>query len=72
MYDLKLAAERFGYSAIGVKASVESANKLADPVILLLKDEGFNHFVVLKGITQVEPSSLTQQKATTGFKYMIC
>lgn len=52
MFDLKMAAERLGYMASGIKLSAESASKLKGPIIILLKDEGFNHFVILKGITQ--------------------
>jgi len=52
MYDLKMAAERLGYMASGIKLSAKSASKLKGPIIILLKDEGFNHFVILKGITQ--------------------
>lgn len=52
IYDLKLASERFGYSATGIKMTLDSARKLAGPVILLLKDNSYNHFVILRGISQ--------------------
>lgn len=49
MLDLKQAAERLGYDAEGVVLPQEAVGKLQGPVIVLLRREKINHFVVLKG-----------------------
>lgn len=50
MMDLKIQAESMGYSAVGVKLTPEILMDLPGPVIVLLKGDRVNHFVVLKGI----------------------
>lgn len=52
MLDLKQSAERLGYVAEGVSLSKDAAQALKGPVIILLRREKSNHFVVLKGIKQ--------------------
>lgn len=52
MLDLKQSAERLGYVAEGVVLSMSAALALKGPVIILLRREKSNHFVVLKGIRQ--------------------
>lgn len=49
MLDLKRAAARLGFSAEGVMLPSEAVSALKGPVIILLRREGLNHFVVLKG-----------------------
>ncbi len=49
MLNLKQLAERLGYVAHGVKLPITAAEKLKGPIIILLKTEESNHFVVLKG-----------------------
>lgn len=49
MLDLKRAAERLGYEAEGVVLPKDAVDKLPGPVIILLRREKINHFVVLKG-----------------------
>jgi len=50
--DLKLLLNRLGYEAEGVKLPLESAALLEGPIIILLKKDKLNHFVVLKGAKQ--------------------
>lgn len=50
MLDMRDTLVRFGYQAVGVKLSFEQAEKLKGPIIVLLRKEEINHFVVLKGI----------------------
>lgn len=52
MLDLKSAAENLGYSADGVILPREAVLALDGPVIILLRREKLNHFVVLKGVSQ--------------------
>lgn len=52
MLDLKLLAERLGYSAIGANLTHEAVMKLKGPVIVLLKKSNLYHFVVLKAADQ--------------------
>ncbi|QXI31460.1 C39 family peptidase [Pseudomonas vanderleydeniana] len=52
MLDLKGAAEHLGYEASGVLLPPEAAHQLDVPVIILLRRQRLNHFVVLKGISQ--------------------
>lgn len=52
MLDLRNAAQRLGYSADGVMLPPKAAMVLKGPVIILLRKNELNHFVVLKGITQ--------------------
>lgn len=50
MLDMRDTLVRFGYQAVGVKLSFEQAEKLKGPIIVLLRKEEINHFVVLKGV----------------------
>lgn len=50
MMDLKIQAESMGYIAVGVKLTPEVIVDLPGPVIVLLKGNRVNHFVVLKGV----------------------
>lgn len=50
MMDLKTQAESMGYSAAGVKLKPKVLMDLPGPVIVLLKGDRVNHFVVLKGV----------------------
>lgn len=52
MLDLKNTAEQLGYSAEGVYLSASSLEMLPGPVIILLRKEKLNHFVVLKGAAE--------------------
>lgn len=50
MLDMRDTLLRFGYQAIGVKLSFEQAQQLKGPIVVLLRKEEINHFVVLKGM----------------------
>ncbi len=50
MLDMKETLIRLGYQAMGVKLSLEQAKRLSGPVVILLRKDGINHFVVLRGI----------------------
>jgi predicted double-glycine peptidase len=50
--DLKMLLNRLGYEAEGVKLPLESVALLEGPIIILLKKDKLNHFVVLKGAKQ--------------------
>lgn len=52
MLDLKLAAQRMGYTAAGTRLKMEQAILLKGPVIILLSRDELKHFVVLKGIVK--------------------
>lgn len=52
MLDLKNTSQRLGYFADGIILPRKSVAAIVDPVIILLKNNELNHFVVLKGVTQ--------------------
>ena len=52
MLDLKKTAERLGYCADGVFLDENSVTALKGPVIILLRKNSYQHFVVLKGVSQ--------------------
>ena len=52
MLSLKKQAVRLGYIAHGVILPPEALNALQGPIIILLKSDNLNHFVVLKGVTE--------------------
>ena len=52
MLDMKLYLEANGFPADGFEASIEQMQNAGVPAIVLLQDNGYNHFVVLKGIRQ--------------------
>ncbi|WP_404416407.1 C39 family peptidase [Marinospirillum sp.] len=52
LLDLKNTAEQLGYSAEGVYLSASSLEILPGPIIILLRREKLNHFVVLKGAAE--------------------
>lgn len=50
LLDLKRAANLLGFKAAGVKLPPESVLKLKGPIIVMLREEGIDHFAVLKGV----------------------
>lgn len=52
MLDLKRVAERLGYKADGVRLPKGAASALGGPVIILLRTNKLNHFVVLRGVKE--------------------
>lgn len=51
MLDLKKLAIRLGYSAVGVHLVKSALQSLPGPVIVLLRDDTVNHFVVIKAVS---------------------
>lgn len=52
MLHLKYVAEYFGYDAVGVKINIDTLYKLKGPVIMVLKTNTGNHYVVFKDIVK--------------------
>lgn len=50
MLDMKRYLESYGFSADGYVATLDIVEKLAVPAIVLLRENGYNHFVVIKGL----------------------
>lgn len=50
LLDMRNTLVRLGYQAVGVNLSLAQAKQLKGPVVILLRKEDINHFVVLKGI----------------------
>lgn len=50
MLDMKRYLEANGFKAEGYRLSLAQLETVAVPVIVLVKDNGYNHFVVVKGI----------------------
>jgi predicted double-glycine peptidase len=51
MLDLKYASARLGYEAEGITLHEDQLSHLMGPVIILLRENDIQHFVVLKGIS---------------------
>ena len=54
MLDMKKTLVRLGYQVAGVKLTIAQLKKLTGPVIILLRKEEINHFVVLRGVVNEE------------------
>jgi hypothetical protein len=56
LLDMRDTLVRLGYQAVGAKLTLSQAEQLKEPIVVLLRRDGINHFVVLKGTTghQVE------------------
>lgn len=50
LLDIKLFLEANGYLADGFEVSLDELNKAGVPAIVLITDNGYHHFVVVKGI----------------------
>jgi predicted double-glycine peptidase len=50
LLDMKRYLEANGYQADGVRASLDDLAKVGIPAIVLIKENGYAHFVVIKGI----------------------
>jgi predicted double-glycine peptidase len=50
MLDMKRFLESRGYAADGHSASLEKLAKVGIPAVVLIRDGGYNHFVVIKGV----------------------
>lgn len=50
LLDLKLYLERHGFIADGFEASLDKLAEVNIPAIVLLKENGYSHFVVVKGL----------------------
>jgi len=50
LLDIKLYLEGIGYSADGYVAPLEKLASVGVPAIVLIRDNGYNHFVVVRGI----------------------
>lgn len=54
LLDIKDYLERHGYQADGYRIPLETFRKLGVPAIVLITQNGFKHFVVVKGISDKE------------------
>jgi len=50
LLDIKRYLENVGYSADGYEAPLEKLASVGIPAIVLIRDNGYNHFVVVRGI----------------------
>lgn len=50
LLDMKLYLERHGFQADGFEQPLDTLKEAKLPAIVLIKDKGYNHFVVIKGI----------------------
>lgn len=50
LLDIKQFLEARGYSADGYEASLDKLQQVGIPAITLIRDNGYNHFVVVKGV----------------------
>lgn len=84
MLDMKNYLEANGYHAEGYKASLDRLARAAIPAIVLIKDHGYNHFVLIKGIrkgrilvgdpamgTRIIPRSEFEKMWTNGILFAI-
>ncbi len=54
LLDVKLYLESRGLKADGFKLPLEKVQQIGVPTIVLINDAGYNHFVVLKGISETD------------------
>ena len=54
LLDIKHYLEDNGYQADGYEAPLEKLNQVGIPAIVLIRDNGYNHFVVIKGLNDRE------------------
>lgn len=52
LLDIKMFLERRGFQANGYEASLDKLESARVPAIVLLKENGYSHFVVVKGLRQ--------------------
>lgn len=52
MLDMKRYLQSHGFEADGYVADLTTLEKLAVPAIVLLREHGYNHFVVVKGVDE--------------------
>jgi uncharacterized protein len=52
LLDLKYAAEALGYQAAGFKLTIADLAKLAAPVIVFVRPLDYEHFAVLRGVSE--------------------
>jgi predicted double-glycine peptidase len=50
LLDMKLFLERHGFQADGFEQPLDTLKEAKLPAIVLIKDRGYNHFVVIKGL----------------------
>lgn len=50
MLDMKKYLDQNGFRAEGYRASLDQLSKAGIPAIALIKEAGYNHFVLIKGI----------------------
>lgn len=50
LLDLKLFLEKHGFNADGFEAPLDKLESVGIPAIVLLKENGYSHFVVVKGV----------------------
>ncbi|WP_188568128.1 C39 family peptidase [Undibacterium terreum] len=50
LLDMKLFLERHGFQADGFEQPLDTLKEAKIPAIVLIKDRGYNHFVVIKGL----------------------
>ncbi len=51
LLDMKRYLETFGYSADGIRGSLDTLVDWGVPAIVLMNDRGYRHFVLVKGVT---------------------
>jgi predicted double-glycine peptidase len=50
LLDIKLFLESLGYQADGFETGIDNLAKASVPAIVVINDNGYNHFVVVKGL----------------------
>jgi predicted double-glycine peptidase len=75
LLDMKLYLEAHGYAADGYKVPLERLQQAGIPAIVLISENGYNHFVVIKGIAAArvlvgDPSKGTRTIARSEFEQM--
>lgn len=50
LLDMKRYLEAHGYQADGVRATLDELGQVGVPAIILVQENGYNHFVVIKGV----------------------
>jgi predicted double-glycine peptidase len=75
LLDMKRYLEGRGFAADGYEASIDKLSEAGIPAIVLINDQGYNHFVVVKGLKEGrvllgDPSGGTRAVSRRAFESM--
>ena len=67
LFEMRSFAQSRGLIADGFKLSLDRVSEIGVPGIALIEDNGYRHFVVIKGVTENACSRATRRRACASF-----